>query len=318
MNEPSLLLLLTNFMKKHRLPDDFLNTIDEYYLPLAQWIDNHRTVNRTWIIGLNGAQGTGKSTLSNVLKIILEQHFTCNTAIISLDDLYFPRADRKALAQSVHPLLQTRGVPGTHDTQLGIQTLHQLKHLKAGQTLPLPRFDKACDEPLSKDQWEVFTGPADVVIFEGWCMGSSAETKDALARPINQLESKEDKKALWRHYVNDKLQTTYRELFACNDLLIMLKAPNFECIHRWRWQQEQKLAATITADSALKQGTQLMDEAGITRFIQHYERLTRHNLAKLPEQADILLTLNEEHTITNVRYKEPFNKTSQADSGPRG
>lgn len=318
MNKPSLLLQFTDFLKQHRLSDAFIDTIGEHYLPLAQWINTHRPANRTWIIGLNGAQGTGKSTLSGVLKIILEQNFNCNTAIISLDDLYLPRADRKILAQSVHPLLQTRGVPGTHDTQLGMNILHKLSHLKTGQTMALPRFDKACDEPLTKDKWESFTGPADVVIFEGWCMGSSAEAEEALARPINKLEKQEDKDGLWRHYVNEKLQTTYRELFACNDLLIMLKAPNFECIHRWRWQQEQKLAATVTANNALKHGTQLMDEAGITRFIQHYERLTRHNLEQLPKQADILLALNEDHTIANVRYKAPLDKTPLADSEPRG
>ena len=316
MNKPGLLLQFADFMKQHRLPDTFLNTIGEYYLPLAEWIESHRPLNCTWVIGLNGAQGTGKSTLSGVLKIILEENYNCKTAVISLDDLYLPRADRQALAQSVHPLLQTRGVPGTHNTQLGIQLLHQLSHLQAGQTLLLPRFDKASDEPIPEGEWEAFTGPANIVIFEGWCMGSTEEAENALTLPINELEKQEDKDGLWRHYVNDKLQTTYKELFSNNGLLIMLKAPNFESIHRWRWQQEQKLAASIT-DSALKQGTQLMDEMGITRFIQHYERLTRHNLAQLPEQADILLTLNEDHTIASVQYKESEDKTPLADSEQR-
>ncbi len=318
MNKPNLLLQFSDFMRKHQLEDTFLNTISDHYLPLAQWINAHRPTNHTWIIGLNGAQGTGKSTLSGVLKIILEENFMCNTAIISLDDLYLPRADRQILAQSVHPLLQTRGVPGTHDTQLGMKILHQLNHLKTGQTLPLPRFDKARDEPLPKSQWETFTGPADIVIFEGWCMGSTAQSEDALAQAINELESQEDKRGLWRHYVNDKLQTSYRELFACNDLLIMLQAPNFESIHHWRWQQEKKLAATVTNASALKHGTQLMDEAAIARFIQHYERLTRHNLAHLPEQADILVALNKNHSIANVRYKESLDNTPLANSEPRG
>ena len=306
MNKSGLLLLFKDFIEQHRLPEVFIDTIGEYYLPLAQWLNTHRPANRTWIVGLNGAQGTGKSTLSAVLKIILEENYNCNTAIISLDDLYLPRAGRKVLAQTIHPLLQTRGVPGTHDTGLGIRLLHQLSNLKAGQTLLLPRFDKTRDEPMAEDKWETFTGPADVVIFEGWCMGSPAEAEEALTKPINELEAQEDKNGLWRHYVNDKLQTSYKELFACYELFIMLKAPNFESIHRWRWQQEQKLAATMAADNALKKDSQLMNEAGITRFIQHYERLTRHNLAQLPEQADILLALNEDHNIMDVRYKAPL------------
>lgn len=298
-----------SFIEKNKLPPTFVDTISEYYLPLAQWINQQRPQNRTWTIGLNGAQGTGKSTLSAVLKVILEENYNCNTAIISLDDLYLPRADRKVLAQTIHPLLQTRGVPGTHDTDLGIRLLHQLSNLKAGQTLLLPRFDKARDEPMAEDKWEACTRPADVVIFEGWCMASPAEAEEALDKPINELETMEDKDGLWRHYVNDKLQTSYRELFAYNDLLIMLKAPSFESIHRWRWQQEQKLAASVAADHTLKKDFQLMDRAGITRFIQHYERLTRHNLAQLPGQADILLTLNEDHTIEDVRYKAPLHKS---------
>jgi len=306
MTETKLQRQFASFIEKNKLPINFVDTISEYYLPLAQWINQQRPQNSTWTIGLNGAQGTGKSTLSAVLKIILEENYNCNTAIISLDDLYLPRADRKVLAQTIHPLLQTRGVPGTHDTERGIRLLQQLSHLKAGQTLLLPRFDKARDEPMAEDEWETFTGPANIVIFEGWCMGSPAETEDALTKPINELETQEDKSGLWRRYVNHKLQTSYRELFAYNNLFIMLKAPDFESIHRWRWQQEQKLAATVVADNALNIDFQLMDEAGITRFIQHYERLTRHNLEQLPEQADILLTLNEDHNIVNVRYKTPL------------
>lgn len=306
MTDTKLQRQFTSFFAKNKLPVTFLDTISDYYLPLAQWINEQRPQNRTWVIGLNGAQGTGKSTLSTVLKIILEENYNCNTAIISLDDLYLSRASRKVLAQSIHPLLQTRGVPGTHNTELGVRLLHQLSNLEVGQALLLPRFDKTRDEPMAEDKWETFTGPTDVIIFEGWCTGSPAEAEEALARPTNELEALEDKSGLWRQYVNDKLQTSYRELFAYNDLLIMLKAPNFESIHRWRWLQEQKLAATTAAKNALKKDSQLMDKAGITRFIQHYERLTRHNLVQLPEKADILLTLNEDHDVVNVRYKTPL------------
>ncbi|RLA40097.1 MAG: hypothetical protein DRQ64_05430 [Gammaproteobacteria bacterium] len=301
MTDTKLQRQFTSFIEKNKLPANFIDTISEYYLPLAQWINQHRPQNRTWIIGLNGAQGTGKSTLSAVLKIILEKEYNCHTAVISLDDLYLPRADRKVLSQTIYPLLKTRGVPGTHDTKLGIQLLDALCGLQENQKLILPRFDKARDDRLPKTDWEVFNGPAHVVIFEGWCVGSKAIDEQGLTEPINKLEAEEDKNGLWRHYVNQQLQTTYKELFAPIELLMFLQAPDFSCIHNWRWEQEQK------SRTHSKQGhaTRTMDEAGIRRFIQHFERLTRQNLKQLPEQADIVLALNNQHHIISSHYRNP-------------
>lgn len=302
MNQ-ALIHQLNNFIKTNRLPSTFIDTIRQHYLPLAEWINSQRSKDRTWVVGINGAQGTGKSTLSAVLKIILKHDHNRNTAVISLDDLYLPREERTTLAQTVHPLLQTRGVPGTHDTTLGIELLDALSALQEQQSLPLPRFNKADDDRSPKENWPVFAGPTHVVIFEGWCMGASASPEAELAEPINELEASEDSEGLWRTYVNNKLGTDYKNLFARNDALIMLKAPDFASIHRWRWEQEQKLAATIEAGGLDANTTQVMDEKGIRRFIQHYERLTRQNLKQLPEQAHVLLELDSEHHIVHTRYK---------------
>ena len=301
MTDTKLQQKIVSFIESNKLPAAFIGTIDEHYLPLAQWINQQRPQNRTWIIGLNGAQGTGKSTLGGLLKIILEENYSCNTAIISLDDLYLPRADRKVLAQTIHPLLQTRGVPGTHDTELGIQLLDSLCALAKNQNLMLPRFDKATDDRLPEANWELFKGPANVVIFEGWCVGSKAIHEQSLTEPINRLEAEEDKKGLWRRYVNHQLQTAYKELFAPIERLILLQAPDFSCIHHWRWEQEQKLISHSRQDHA----TRVMDEAGISHFIQHFERLTRQNLEQLPKTADIVLALDREHHIISSHYKNP-------------
>ncbi|MBQ0721543.1 MAG: hypothetical protein KBT88_01350 [Gammaproteobacteria bacterium] len=301
MTDPKLQRQFASFIEKNALPAAFINTISEHYLPLAQWINQHRPQHRSWVIGLNGAQGTGKSTLSAVLKIILEEDYNCNTAIISLDDLYLPRARRKELAQTVHPLLQTRGVPGTHDTELGLQILDALCALQKNESLMLPRFDKANDDRLPQADWEAFKGPAQVVIFEGWCLGSTASPKQELAKPINELEANEDREGVWRHYINQQLQTAYKALFARNELLIFLQAPNFACIHHWRWEQEQKLMARSIPGEA----TQVMSEAGISRFIQHFERLTRQNLKQLPALANIVMTLDKAHQIVHCHYQNP-------------
>jgi D-glycerate 3-kinase len=294
---------LDRFIKDHQLPVAFTTIIDAYYVPLARWLYRQGTTgngqaNRPFVAGINGAQGTGKSTLSEVLKIILEENHGWQVAILSLDDIYLTRAERNILAQTIHPLLQTRGVPGTHDTSLGIEIIEQLKHLKPGQAINLPRFDKARDDREPAGMWETFTGPPDLIIFEGWCVGAVPMNADELVVPVNDFEAKEDEHGRWRRYINHQLQTSYRDLFAHLDLLIMLKAPGWDSIYQWRLEQEQKLAASSTA------AYRIMNEQALLKFMQHYERLTLHNLNELPDRADVVLTLNRHHNVVSANYKK--------------
>ena len=293
---------LDSFIKEQHLPEVFHALVDNYYTPLAQWLHQQCTaVSRPQdiplVAGINGAQGTGKTTLSEVLKIILEENHGWQVALLSLDDIYLSKADRKTLALTVHPLLRTRGVPGTHDPKLGIDLIHRLKHLKSGQTIDIPRFDKALDDCKPPSGWETFTGPAELIIFEGWCVGSAPIDNDQLAIPVNDLETQEDEDGTWRRYINHQMQTRYRELFAQLDLLIMLKAPDFDSVYHWRFEQEQKLTASST------ETCQIMDEQALLRFIQHYERLTLHNLSEMPDRADVVLTLNRHHNVVHANYK---------------
>ncbi len=293
---------LDQFIKDQHLPKTFRALVDEYYVPLAQWLYQqgcvaNRAPQAPLLVGINGAQGTGKSTLSAVLKIILEATHGWRVAILSLDDLYLRQAERDTLAQTVHPLLKTRGVPGTHDTAMGIDIIEQAKALKPGQNMYLPRFDKALDDRKPSTAWDTFTGPADLIIFEGWCVGSVPMNSGELTAPINDLETQEDQNGTWRRYINHQLHTDYRELFAELDLLVMLKAPDFDSVYRWRLEQEQKLTTVGMAKN------QLMDEQSLLRFIQHYQRLSLHNLKEIPSRADVVLTLNHQHNITHADYK---------------
>lgn len=294
---------LDSFIKAEQLPDTFRMTIHQYYVPLAGWLYHQWARGGAHVIGLNGAQGTGKSTLSALLKILLEEKYGCRVAILSLDDLYLPRIERKALAQSVHPLLQTRGVPGTHDTCMGMEIINKLRRLKPGESIRLPRFDKALDERKPYCDWELFVAPADLVIFEGWCVGSTPMAEYDLSYPINCLETQEDSEGVWRNYINLQLKTHYSSLFACLDLLIMLKAPDFDCIRRWRSEQERKLAETRSSKEGVNK---IMDTKSLVKFIQHYERLTRHNLETTPKRADVLLELDSQHRVSDMRFKTVY------------
>ncbi|MEE4299689.1 MAG: hypothetical protein V2J24_09620 [Pseudomonadales bacterium] len=260
---------------------------------LAAWIAHRRAARGApgLLVGLNGGQGSGKSTLSALAREALTHLFGLRVLVLSLDDLYLTRAERAALARQVHPLLATRGVPGTHDVRLGMALLDALTDPERSAPVRVPRFDKAVDDRRPEGDWERVAAPVDVVIFEGWCVGASAEADAALVAPCNALEAAEDAEGTWRRYVNEQLAGPYAALFARLDGLVMLKVPDFAAVLRWRGEQEARLRATVGAG---------MDDAAIARFVAHYERVTRHQLATLPEQADLRLDLDAGHAVVAV------------------
>jgi len=234
---------------------------------------------RPIVVGLCGAQGSGKSTLAAALCARLERAVT-----LSLDDLYLMRRDREALARDVHPLLRTRGVPGTHDIPLGLAVLDAIG---AGEAVALPRFDKARDDRAPVEAWPVAPADTRVVLFEGWCVGAKPEAEAALQSPVNRLEASEDASGRWRSFANAALAGPYQALFGRIDMLVLLAAPGWDVVATWRMQQEDALRQSGAS------GPGVMDDAQVLRFISHYERLTRHILEEMPGRADLVLRLDD-------------------------
>lgn len=291
---------LITAIKQQGLPTDFLKTIQRHFTPIARDIrERVHSRSETLIVGIQGCQGSGKTTLASMLKILLEQQAGLNIAVLSIDDFYLTRAERTQLAKDKHPLLKTRGVPGTHDTELIQKTLSALQKLSKGKKLYAPLFDKASDDRAPKSQWPRIQGPVDVIILEGWCVGIRAQETSALEHNVNSLESTLDAKQVWRRYVNETLATNYSRLFDRLDLLIVLLAPSFESVYQWRLLQEQKLKQKTNPQSPNAPATQIMSPEQIHDFILHFQRLTEHASATLPQQADWLLKLDEQHTITS-------------------
>jgi len=163
--------------------------------------------------------------------------------------------------------------------------------------MALPRFDKSLDDRARPDSWPTVSGPIDLLVLEGWCVGSMPQSNEALRKAINNLEEHQDTSGDWRQYVNEQLDGPYAELFARLDALVFLQAPNFDAIYRWRVEQEEKLARTSDHGAA-----GIMNREQITDFIQHYERLTRANIAGLPETADVTFELDDSHDCVRSRY----------------
>ncbi len=277
---------LSDFMRDERLGPDFVEAFHVLHRPLAEHL-----AAATWahggpgfVAGLSGPQGAGKSTLVAVVARLLEDE-GLKVATLSLDDLYLTRAERQALAADVHPLLATRGPPGTHDVALGLATLDSL----AGKgSTALPRFDKAADDRSPLAAWPTFDGPADVVLLEGWCLGARPQGPAALAEPVNALERDEDPEGAWRGFIDAALAGPYRELFDRLDWLAVLTAPDFATVRAWRREQEAKLQARLSAEG--RRGG--LDPAALERFLDHYERLTAWCAADLPGRADMRVRLD--------------------------
>jgi D-glycerate 3-kinase len=247
---------------------------------------------RPYILGLSGLQGSGKSTLARVMKGEAESR-GWPTDVLTLDDFYYPRSEREALAREVHPLLRTRGVPGTHEIELLLSVLAALP--QASEKLPVtwPRFDKGRDTRIPPSRWPKVTRPPKLVILEGWALGLRPQLQAALETPVNALEREEDPDGRWRHWVNKQLRA-YQPLWRKLDALIVLQAPGWDVVRRWRGQQEEDLLA--------RHAPLAMDAKAMARFLAHFERLSRHALATLPALADSVVEYDHDRHVTGLAH----------------
>ncbi|MEY4760719.1 MAG: hypothetical protein RLZZ200_575 [Pseudomonadota bacterium] len=279
---------IDDFLSKERLPPRFRTLIGAVHAPIAQRIGTVARAHQGGMtVGLCGSQGSGKSTMGAVLKALLDAQ-GLPTAVLSIDDLYLTHADRQALGRAVHPLFRTRGVPGTHDVALGLSTIDALLH--GNGPVAVPAFDKQHDDRRPQSDWPRVQSPVRIVILEGWFVGARPEPDSALSAPINALERDDDREGLWRRHVNHALAGEYRTLFGRLDLQVLLQAPSFDIVYAWRLEQEHKLRARVTAEGG--DLSRVMDDAAVARFIQHYERITRHILEEMPARADIVVELD--------------------------
>ena len=237
------------------------------------------------LIGVAGAQGSGKTTLARAAAERL------GAVHLSLDDVYLTKAEREARGRAVHPLFVVRGPPGTHDLALLEKTVEALRGARPGSRTPLPAFDKLADDRAPRTDWPVFAGRPSAVLVDGWCLGATPQAEADLAAPINALEAERDREGSWRRAANAALAGSYAQTFARFDAVLFLKAPSFDAVLDWRCEQEAGLMNLPPAD--LPSGRR----AELAVFIQHFERITRHMLAG-GVKADIAITLD--------RQRRPF------------
>ena len=267
---------------------DKIGKLNKFYLPLSEWIYSIYSKDfKTKIIGLSGGQGAGKSTITGILKLILKKKYGLNICVFSLDDFYKTKNERLRMSKKKHPLFITRGVPGTHDIALLNQTIRKLKQKKF-RTVLIPKFDKSKDDRYRKNKWQKIKTKPDIIIFEGWCVGTTHQNNNELKRPINLIEKKYDENLKWRKTVNNLIKKRYKNIFNKIDKLVFLKVPHFNYIIKWRWLQEQKMKLTTKSKKT-------MSKTEVKEFIMFYERLTKHMIKNYSKISDLTIFLDKNH-----------------------
>jgi D-glycerate 3-kinase len=293
----------SSWLAAMQLPDLLINDLQDVYIPFINLLRKEKYLEpgRIPVIGISGSQGSGKSTFTSLLTKVLESAYGYKVASLSMDDFYHSRAEREALSCTVHPLLITRGVPGTHDLKTGFRILDELLNSDWQSMTAIPVFDKSVDDRLPPQQWRIFKGRPDIILFEGWCVGANPETEEQLSVPVNDFENKYDHDKNFRRFVNDQLKSNYKSWFSKINFLVMLKVPSFDQVFEWRLLQEQKLIEKVRIISSQGKPLKIMSENELRFFISHFERITMNMLNEMPLRANLIMEVGKNHRIGKIR-----------------
>ena len=272
--------------------------IRSFLIPICFWISKKTSKKKPLIIGLAGGQGIGKTTITSIITIILKKYFKLDVFKISIDDFYKTIKQRTLLSKNKHPLLMTRGVPGTHDIDIMLNFFKKIK-VKKFKILKLPKFNKGVDDRCKQSLWYKIQSKPDVVILEGWCVGARSQNSKELKKPVNSLEKIHDQNFKWRQYVNYQLKTKYKKLFNQLDYILFLKVKNFSLLRRWRLKQEKKL----WLKSKNKKNLKIMNKSEVKNFMDTYQRITQQMFKDMPKYSSIVMNLNNSHQIKNIKYR---------------
>ncbi len=267
-----------NFSKKY---------ISQYIIPIINNL--YHSKNNKFI--LSGSQGSGKSTLGKLLKSVIEKFYKKKVMLLSIDDYYLSKKQRLKLSKKIHPLLLTRGLPGTHDIKALKYHINQFQN----QNFPIitPLFNKLKDD-ISKKRKVI--NNAKILLLEGWCCGSKPIANQYLFKNINSLENTYDTNTNWRKYYNSLLRNEYKSVFSLFDKKIYIKAPSFKFVLHWRYAQEK-------SNASKSNNKNIMNKAELKEFIQHYEKLTKWMMLTMPNQADILIKIDSNQKIKKLLFK---------------
>lgn len=214
------------------------------------------------IVGINGPQGAGKTTLVTglVRRAAAEGR---RWAAVSIDDFYRTRAEQEAIAQEWpdDPLAQVRGPPGSHDIGLGVRTLEALRRPQG--EVAVPAYDKAAHggrgDRRPTEEWPRVALPVERILLEGWLLGFPPV---GAGGPLARV---------------DPLLEAYRPWLALLAGMVQLRTSDPETVVRWRVEAEARMRATGRGGMSDREA-----EAYIRRFVPFYETYPEAMVARPP------------------------------------
>ncbi|HLO52094.1 MAG TPA: glycerate kinase [Kamptonema sp.] len=294
---------------------NLLETLWNLWLPLAMQLATERqSLGRNLIQGILGGQGTGKTTLAAVLKLILGK-LGYSTIGLSLDDIYKTYAERQQLKEE-DPRLIWRGPPGTHDIELGIKVLDRLREcnnlgLQAGvngtsdshqvnkresenpNSILIPRFDKSAWRGAGDRTNPEIVFDVDIVLFEGWFVGVKPIENKAFDIVLPPILTEEDRQ--FGRDMNKKLRD-YLPLWERLDRLIVLYPMDYRLSQVWRCQAEREMIAA---------GKSGMSNEEINQFVEYFWKALHPELFIKPlasnsEGVNLVIEINADHSVGRV------------------
>jgi D-glycerate 3-kinase len=262
----------------------------DLWLPLAlQLVEWRKGQAHPLIQGFLGGQGTGKTTLTRILSLIL-QHLGYCTVSLSIDDFYKTYADRQQL-QRQDPRLDRRGPPGTHDLDLALQVLTAIQ--RGVSPLSIPRFDKSAWQGAGDRTTPETVASADIVLLEGWLVGVRPIDPIAFDTAPPPIDTAADRR--FARDMNERLRD-YLPLWALLDRLIVLYVPDYRLSQQWRQQAEHQMIA---------QGKPGMSDAEIAEFVAYFWRslhpeLFIQPLIHQPQWVDLVIEITPDHLPGSV------------------
>jgi D-glycerate 3-kinase len=271
------------------LNETILLTFWDLWLPLAMELERERNkLGRALVLGILGGQGTGKTTLTSILGIILA-HLGKSSIAISLDDLYKNYLDRQQLQQE-DPRLKWRGPPPTHDVELGVKMLDELRENNRSEPISIPRFDKyAYNGQGDRSPDNELINPVDIVLFEGWFVGVEPVAESAFLQPPPPIVTPAD--IAFAKDTNNRLNK-YLSLWQRLDKLMIFYHADYRYSKEWRKEAEHK---------AIAAGKAGMDDQEIDEFVDYFWIALHPELFIRPlltsPRVDLVVEINKDRSI---------------------
>jgi D-glycerate 3-kinase len=282
---------LMPFFQARQIDSLWIEPLWNVWLPLAEQLIHWRqkSPQAAVAIGILGSQGSGKTTLTQLLTLLLQAR-GYRVASLSLDDFYLTYNERLALQQT-DPRLIRRGPPGTHDVRLGLRVL---KGLKAGQKEVLvPRFDKSAHDGEGDRSGFEPVGPVDIVLLEGWFVGARPVAPYMFDVPPPPIITEAD-----QEFAQDMNMDLYEYLpwWELLDRLIVLDVPDYQLSRQWRKQAEHQMVA---------QGKTGMSDRQMDEFVEYFWKALHPELfiTPLTQEAgwsDLVIQLDATHCPDRV------------------